>query len=169
MDLYFLRHGKAGNPQPIAEADARRPLTNEGRADLRAAAHGLRWLGIKPSAIYSSPLTRARETAAIIAEVLGCEVTETPLLAPGGDLRGATPLFSHHDDHAALFLVGHEPDLSGMIGQLISPSGAASVSMKKGACCYVELASGALRQPALDGEGTLMWLLTARQLGRLDR
>lgn len=169
MDLYFLRHGKAGNPQPTAEADARRPLTNEGRADLRAAAHGLRWLGIKPDAIYSSPLTRAQETAAIVAEMLGCDVTETPLLAPGGNLRSATSLFSQHDDTAALFLVGHEPDLSGMIGQLISPTGMASVSMKKGACCYVELATGALRQPALGGEGTLMWLLTARQLGRLDR
>lgn len=169
MDLYFLRHGKAGNPRSTAEADARRPLTDEGRDELRAAAHGLRWLGIKPDAMYSSPLTRAQETAAIVADVLGCPVTETPLLAPGGDLRRVAPLFSQHDDDAALFLVGHEPDLSGMIGQLISPASEASVSMKKGACCYIELATGALHQPALAGEGTLMWLLTAKQLGRLNR
>ncbi len=169
MDLYFLRHGKAGNPQSTAEADARRPLTGEGRAELRAAARGLLWLGIKPDAIYSSPLTRARETAAIVAEALACDVAETPLLAPGADLSRVASLFSRHDDDAAIFLVGHEPDLGDMIGQLISPARRASVSMKKGACCHVELATGALRQPALAGEGTLMWLLTSRHLGRLDR
>lgn len=169
MDLYFLRHGKAANPQPTTEADARRALTSEGRDELRAAAHGLRWLGIKPDAIYSSPLTRASETAAIVGGVLGCDVTETPLLASGSDLHRIAPLLSQHDDDAALFLVGHEPDLSAMIGRLISPASEASVTMKKGACCYVELATGALRQPALAGEGTLMWLLTAKHLGRLDR
>lgn len=169
MDLYFLRHGKAGNPQSTAEADTRRSLTGEGRDELRAAAHGLRWLSIKPDAIYTSPLIRARETAAIVADVLGRDITETPLLAPGGDLRRVAPLLSQHDDDATLFLVGHEPDLSSMIGQLITANGEANVSMKKGACCYVELATGALRQPALAGEGTLMWLLTAKQLARLDR
>lgn len=169
MDLYFLRHGKAGDPQPTAEADARRTLTGEGRAELRAAAHGLLWLGIKPDAIYSSPRARAQQTAAIVAEVLECAVTETPLLVPGADLSQVAPLFSQHDDDAAIFLVGHEPDLSDMIGRLISPARAANVSMKKGACCHVELATGALRQPALAGEGTLMWLLTSRHLGRLNR
>jgi phosphohistidine phosphatase len=169
MDLYFLRHGKAGNPLPSPEEDARRPLTSQGRDELRAAAHGLRWLGIKPDAIYSSPLKRASETAAIVAEVLGCDVTETPLLAPGTDLRGIVPLLSQHDDNAALFLVGHEPGLSGMVGQLISPTSKANVTLKKGACCYVELATGALNQPDLAGEGAVMWLMTAKHLGRLDR
>ncbi|MGZ3714659.1 MAG: phosphohistidine phosphatase SixA [Ktedonobacterales bacterium] len=169
MDLYFLRHGKAGNPLPSPEEDARRPLTSQGRDEVRAAAHGLRWLGIKPDAIYSSPLTRARETAAIVADVLGCDITETPLLAPGSDLQSITPLLSKHDDNAVLFLVGHEPALSGMVGQLISPTSEAHVSLKKGACCFVELATGALHQPRLAGEGTLMWLMTAKHLGRLGR
>ncbi|HEX8033158.1 MAG TPA: phosphohistidine phosphatase SixA [Ktedonobacterales bacterium] len=169
MNLYFLRHGKAGNPQPSPEEDARRPLTSQGRDEMRAAAHGLGWLGVKPDTIYSSPLKRAFETAAIVADVLGREVTETPLLAPGSDLRRIVPLLSQHDDNAALFLVGHEPNLSDMIGQLISPASKANVSLKKGACCYVELATGALHQPDLAGEGTVMWLMTAKHLGRLGR
>lgn len=169
MDLYFLRHGKAGNPLPDPEADMRRPLTDEGRAELRAAARGLRWLGIKPDTIYSSPLTRARETAAIIADALGRDVIETPLLAPGCDVDDIVPLLRQHNDDDAIFLVGHEPSLSEMIGQLISGADRAHVAMKKGACCSVDLATGALRQPKLAGEGTLNWLLTARHLGRLDR
>lgn len=65
--LILVRHGAVHNPQTIYYG--RRPrfhLSQTGLAQAQAAAHALRDLPV--TAIYSSPLLRARQTAACVAQ-----------------------------------------------------------------------------------------------------
>lgn len=70
VDFYFVRHGESeANRQRRIAGKENTPLTEMGR--LQAAATG-RWFTGKPiSAVFTSPLGRAAETAKIIATIAG--------------------------------------------------------------------------------------------------
>lgn len=69
--LFLIRHAESeGNRDGVFTATDEVPLTERGRAQARAAARWLRHHG-SPQHVVSSPFTRARETAAIIAEMIG--------------------------------------------------------------------------------------------------
>ncbi len=171
MRLYVMRHGRAASRADWTTSDEERPLTDEGRERSRAAARGLEALGVKPAAIITSPYERARETAAIVA-ALGIPLEQEAALGPGADLDALAAVLAAHADDAELLIVGHEPDLSTLVGELIGGNRGAGVEMKKGACACVNLPGRALRKAAgaaerLAGAGTLVWLLTAPQLALL--
>jgi phosphohistidine phosphatase len=153
--LYLLRHGLADWPDWDPARDDERPLTREGIAKLRAEGRALERLDLRLDAILSSPLARARETAAIVAERLGLEPILEPALAPGFDAKKLRLLLQRHAKADALLLVGHEPDLSGTIAEL---AGGARVALKKGGLARLDLAS--LQPPA----GTLAWLVPPKLL-----
>ncbi len=169
MRLYVMRHGRAASRADWTAPDAERPLTDEGRERSRAAARGLKALGVEPAAVVTSPYERARETAAIVATELGAPLEQEPALEPGADLDALAAVLAAHADDAELLIVGHEPDLSTLVGELIGGKRGAGVELKKGACACVNLPGRALRQAVgaadrLAGAGTLCWLLTAPQL-----
>lgn len=192
MRLYFLRHGQAGRPEEWPHPDAERPLTKRGIEESHAAARGMRWLDLKTELVLSSPLVRAHQTALITAEELHLEVTIAPALASGctlaefaGVLAEHLPVPHGHEGTmppdaepaeplpGAVMFVGHEPDFSTIIGALVGRRGQAAITLKKGALCRVDVESdvqGWRWSPAnLHGSGTLLWLLTARQLSRLGK
>lgn len=71
----FVRHGETDwNRLQLCVGQADRPLTDAGRAQ----AYGLadRVEGADVSIVYHSPLDRARSTALILAQALGCPTTE---------------------------------------------------------------------------------------------
>jgi len=75
FDLTFLRHGESvGNAENRWQGQFDFPLTDQGRAQVKALAE--RWLseGRTFDAVLSSPLSRAKESAEIIGEALGLEV-----------------------------------------------------------------------------------------------
>lgn len=73
MRLYLVRHGESeGNRQLLLYGRTDCPLTEEGRADARAAAEKLRGLDI--GRCYASPLSRAADTARACADALGLPV-----------------------------------------------------------------------------------------------
>lgn len=158
MDLYILRHGSAeerGVALPSHDRD--RALTPEGRKKTLRLARSLDVLGVSFDLILSSPYVRARETAGIVAQTLKAErrLVLTPHLTPGGDhrklveqLRGGT------DKLTSVLLVGHEPDLSGLISLLLTGERYPLVTMKKGALC--RLAVDTLRYGRC---ASLEWLL----------
>lgn len=173
MRLYLMRHARAASRADWTAPDAERPLTDEGRARTASAARGLAALAIAPAVAIASPFERTRETAAIVAAELGILLQLEATLQPGADLAALAALLAAHADHTDLLIVGHEPDLSTLIGALIAGKRGAGVEMKKGACACVDLPAGALRKAAeaperLAGAGTLCWLLTAPQLARLS-
>jgi phosphohistidine phosphatase SixA len=67
------------------EPDDLRPLTSAGRAAARGLGTRLAAEGVRPHAILSSPLLRARETAAEIARELGADPETDERLSPGTD------------------------------------------------------------------------------------
>lgn len=103
--VYLLRHGQSeANVQKLiasssAAAGEAYGLTDAGRAQVRASVTAVLAGGILPATcrVVSSPLLRARETAAIAAEVLGTTVRIDPRIAERG--FGAFELGS--DEHYA--------------------------------------------------------------------
>ena len=107
MRLFLVRHAEAAPGEP----DELRPLTAAGRAAARELATTL--AREHPAAVVSSPLLRARETAAAIADASGLEPETDDRLAPGAtpdDLRGA--IAGRGDTVVA---VGHQPDCSEIV------------------------------------------------------
>jgi len=164
MDLYILRHGKAGESSP-GPGDAGRRLTPEGKKEIRRAARFLRKKKIRFDLIATSPLARARETAAIVARVTGAR--EEPVswdeLAPGGDPDTVCYHAAQAGEDAAVLLVGHEPQLSGLVGRIITGGGEASVVLGKGSLAKIRNFSFE-RSPG----GELQWLLSAGQMAEMQ-
>lgn len=158
MELFFLRHGVAADYGPAGSGDAGRPLTREGIEKMTAAARGMHRLEIRLDLLLSSPLVRARETAALVGRALGVEVQIANDLVPGCGLSRLRALLATHSDAERIMVVGHEPDFSTLIGDLTG----ACVEMKKGALARVAL-------PAPDAQGTLLWLMTSRVLREAGR
>ena len=155
MDLYLLRHGDAQPPAGEAP-DSARQLTEVGRAKMREEAKGMKRLGLSPEVILTSPYARARETAEIVACALEVAAPiASPELACGCSLGDLSEALRSYASCASVMVVGHEPDLSTIICQLIS---GASVKMEKGGLARVTLAE------AVPGAGTLRWLLTPSHL-----
>ena len=151
--LYFLRHGLADWPG-WDKPDEERPLTPDGIERMKLEAKTIKRLKLAPDAILSSPLVRARQTADLVADRLGLPVKVSALLAPGFNLQKLEKLV-RDADAGTLLLVGHEPDFSTTISQLV---GGGRIVMKKGGLARVDITS----LDSLGGE--LVWLLASAVL-----
>ena len=140
MKLYFARHTSAAD---IAPSDVQRPLTRQGEDEARIVGKALAGLGIRPTRVFSSPLLRARQTAALIAGETGfagsVELIEE--LANGS----STPaLLKALPAGGELVLVGHMPSLADHVAKLTKQA-ASDVAFGKGSVACVE-------------SGRLVWL-----------
>ncbi len=153
MRVYFLRHGKAEDRETWRGRDADRPLTAEGEEELRRSAKRLSALDLGLDLIVTSPLVRALKTAEIVSDELGLvgRLVEDDRLAPGFDLRHLEQILAAHSSHGAVMVIGHEPDFSDTIAELI---GGGDLAMKKGGLARVDVTAPA------SGGGRLVWLLT---------
>jgi broad specificity phosphatase PhoE len=91
MHLLLIRHGESeGNTEMRLQGQGEYPLTERGLRQSRLVAERLRHLSL--AALYSSPINRARLTAAAIGEVAGLEVAELPGVREYdfGELSGMT-------------------------------------------------------------------------------
>ncbi len=80
---------------------------------MRKVVKGLREIAPAVDLLATSPLARARETAEIVADILGIsDIAEQPLLAPGADKHALIAWLRGHAAEATVAVVGHEPDLS---------------------------------------------------------
>ena len=163
MELYILRHAIAvERGTPGYKKDSDRPLTKEGEAKMRQIAEAMLGMELKFDLILSSPFIRARQTAQIVADELGEEVTFSESLTPGSN---AVELIREINDEKPqrLLLVGHEPDLSQLISVLISGGTENIIELKKGGLCKLSCEKLSFGRCA-----TLNWLLTPRQLRSLQ-
>ncbi len=125
MHLMLMRHAQAQTRQEAqVPYDADRPLTAAGRAEARRLGRFLHRHGLRPDPIVCSPFIRTQETAALIAAELGGQPSPMPLtlLAPGSGadelLRAA--LSYGRTEERWLLAVLHEPDVSHILGDLLS-------------------------------------------------
>jgi phosphohistidine phosphatase len=160
----FFRHGPAVPHGSPGIAEAERPLSPEGRKKTLLAAQGLRTLELGISAIFTSPLPRALQTAEILAEILGLSrpklldalLPNVPAKQLLSELRGLRT--------DTLLLVGHEPQLSAAVSLAVCGSVKGSIELKKAGLAFVEFHRISPRP-----EGTLLLLLgpgAQRRLGR---
>jgi len=104
MRLYLVRHAEAAGGEP----DDLRPLTADGRAAAKALGARLAAEGVRPGAILTSPLLRARETAAALGSELGCEPEADERLAPGATAELVRAAAAGRGE--PVLVVGHQPD-----------------------------------------------------------
>lgn len=148
MHLYFFRHGIA-EPADDHTPDHKRALTPEGIARTRRAARCLKALGIDPDRLYTSPLTRARQTAGILGQSLGVAVQVRREVGPGFNLTAVEGLIRDLGRDDEVLFVGHEPDFSQTIAALVG----GRVIMKKGGLARIDTVA---YQPLV---GQLVWLI----------
>jgi phosphohistidine phosphatase len=163
MNLFILRHGIAAEPDaPGIKMDAERPLVAKGEQRLRAAAAAMEKMELSFDAIISSPYLRAKQTAEIVARhfKLQKKLTFSDDLIPGGNPQALIQQINDLKPAPEnLLLVGHEPYLSRLIALLAAGIPTATIEMKKGGLCKLEVEELECGHCA-----TLAWLLTPRQM-----
>jgi phosphohistidine phosphatase len=164
VNVLIIRHGPAGDPEAW-EAEGRddrlRPLTPDGKKDMREAAFGLATLQPSVDLVASSPLVRAAQTAEIIASEYECKVVTVDALQPGEDPARTVEWLRDQPAEGTVALVGHEPHLSALVCYMLSGKTGGFIDLKKGGACLLQSKS------ASAGSSTLQWLLTRRELARL--
>ena len=109
MRIHLCRHAEALPGEP----DELRELTNAGRHGAKRLAEELARLDDPPRAVVTSPLVRARQTAAPVAAPLGCEVFVRDELRPGATAASLRSAVAGLDEPVAA--VCHQPDCSGIM------------------------------------------------------
>ncbi|HUK39210.1 MAG TPA: phosphohistidine phosphatase SixA [Methanomicrobiales archaeon] len=157
MDVLILRHGKAEKRGFEGKADGDRLLTPKGAKEIRGVAKWMVRAGISPEVIATSPLSRARETAEIVAEGIsyGGEVVLWDELGPGPDPGAVAERLAGLPDVSLVLLVGHEPQLSGLAARLAGAGAGARIALGKGGMVKIQG-----YDPASGISGELAWLLT---------
>ncbi|HVN77887.1 MAG TPA: phosphohistidine phosphatase SixA [Terriglobia bacterium] len=162
MRLYLVRHGIAEPPGDANNyQDFHRSLTPEGAKKMREVSSGMKGLEIDIDRVASSPLIRAKETAGIIAEVLG---TKDPVeywdeLIPGAPAQQTVARLQGCKNLESVALVGHQPHLGYLAALLIFGQDSISLDLKKGGICCIEVEQFPIRPPH-----PLVWLLPPKIL-----
>jgi phosphohistidine phosphatase len=151
IELYFLRHAHAGDPEAWTGDDAARPLSEKGEKQAERLGTFLAGVGFKPDAIVSSPKLRAAQTAEIVAKHLGIQISFDDRLAGAFEVETLETLLRDAGDPVRPVVVGHDPDFSDVLAEL---SGASQLPMPKGALARVDV-----ERPLRAGGGTLHWLV----------
>jgi phosphohistidine phosphatase len=162
VDIFILRHGEAGKTLPMGGLDAERPLTSGGRKEVEEVCRRLNDFGLKLDGIATSPLKRAKETAAIAGRAFNLEVQEWTELKPEANREDLVKKLSRIRHDSSLLLVGHEPFLSSFVAAAVGAGPGAKVLLKKSGLARVHLTSVT---PRMTGE--LRWLLSPRIIKRL--
>ena len=172
MELYLLRHGDAGRSRAIAagQDSGDLPLTIAGREEIALVARSVRMLNLKISAIVTSPLKRAVQTAKIIARVLAIEkrISIWNELLPEGDRSKLYNKLNQYTRESTILMIGHEPYLSNIMYDMIFQKNRvnhlARINLKKAGLARIRVIS---LTPNTTGE--LRWLLTPRILKSLAK
>jgi len=155
MRLYLVRHGIASERLGHGVTrDADRPLTDEGKEEMRVVARGLAKLNVKPDVVLASPLVRTRETAEILVEQFGCELKFTDTLAPGVTAANVWKSVARYPQAEQIFLVGHEPDMGMLVRDLVFAGLEFELPFKKGGVCRVDVSDLPPTSP-----GIIKWML----------
>jgi phosphohistidine phosphatase len=163
MDLLIVRHGVAEDKEAFAKtgkSDDERPLTDKGRKKMKRASRGLCTIVPQIGLLVSSPLTRARETAAFIAGVYDIDVAEiADVLRPEASFEAFVEWLRPHAGESPVCVVGHEPHLSELATWLMSGAKESRMELSKGGACLLTFDGAPMK-----GGATLSWLLTSKQL-----
>lgn len=159
MNLFILRHASAGTRRINPLLDARRPLDKEGKLHCLRLAHVLNAMKYSFDLVVSSPLKRSLQTAQLVSTEMGYEskIVISPALAPNATFADFQRLLRECTDYENVVVVGHNPNLTGFLTQLVGAelpsSGPPRIRLRKGTIARLSMQRG----PAM-----LQWLLDPR-------
>src|SRR5687767_6561181 len=121
LELYLVRHAIAADRGADYPDDSKRPLTNAGISRFRKEAKAMAALDVGIELIITSPLTRAKQTAEILAQALPARpsLTSSDSLAPAGTPASVFQELAKHMRKGKIALVGHEPNIGELAARLI--------------------------------------------------
>jgi phosphohistidine phosphatase len=166
MKLLVIRHGPAGDRaewEAEGRDDRQRPLTLDGKKEMGRVAKGLATLVSKIDRLATSPLERAVQTAEIVAAEYDCDIMTVEALTPGSDPDEVVKWLREQRGET-IAIVGHEPDLSALMGHLLSAKPVSFVTLKKSGTALLDF-----DQSPGPGKAKLEWLLVPRVLKQLAK
>jgi phosphohistidine phosphatase len=158
MRLYLVQHGEA----VPAEDDPDRPLSDKGRQDVQRLASLIARAGVGVRRVLHSPKPRARDTAVLLAQVLGPGgvVEETPQgLAPMDDPGILAGAIAGWEDDDQVMIVGHLPHMGRLLSRLVASDDEAQVAaFTPGSVACLERAG--------DGGWAIVWMAGPGLIGQ---
>jgi phosphohistidine phosphatase len=149
MNLFVLRHASAGVKRANPLLDLKRPLDKDGKGHCLQLAHVLNAMKISFDLVVSSPLKRSLQTAQLVATETGYEqnILISNALAPSASYAQFQRLLRECAAYENLLVVGHNPNISLFLGQLIGSggpdaAGTARIRLRKGSMARVSLQRG---------------------------
>ena len=157
MLLYLLRHADA---EILAASDHARRLTPKGEEQAQRVGKFCLREELEPSVILSSPVTRALQTAKLVARSLpDAEIIEVPWAACGMDSFVALRELEAYAKFSSVMLVGHQPDLGAMLCVLLGMTNVQSLRVRKALLSGVDVSRG-----LSPGQGVLEFFLPSRMM-----
>jgi phosphohistidine phosphatase len=157
MIVYFLRHASAGKKKALPSQDEKRPLDKDGVLQCHHIGRLLSALDVEVEVIVSSPLKRATQTAALVANEIGYEakIELDPAMRPTASFDNFRALLQKNMKRDAIMVVGHNPSITGFLSSVLSDGASDGlIDLKKGAVARVEMKGTRL--------GLLTWCITPR-------
>jgi phosphohistidine phosphatase len=161
MNLYILRHASAGTRRLNPILDLKRPLDKEGKRHCLHLAHVLNSMQLNFDLVVSSPLKRSLQTAQLVGTETGHEskILISNALSPTADFQQFQRLLRECEQYENLLVVGHNPNITSFVGQLLSPPhiqdelAGARFRLRKGTLARITLERN---------HATLQWMLDPR-------
>jgi len=167
MNLFLLRHASAGTSRTNPLIDRKRPLDKDGKRHCLQLATLLNAQKTSFDLVVSSPLKRSLQTAQFVATEMGYEaqVLQSEALAPAATFKDFQKLLHtiavEIPEKENILMVGHNPNLVGFLGALLTPSGTQvlpRIRLRKGSIAHVSIP----RVSASGGPATLQNLIDPR-------
>jgi len=165
MHCLLFRHGIAESPGKWGD-EFTRPLTQEGITKTQHAIEGLHRIGIQPTHLLCSPLTRTQQTAAILKDLLSVpnDIQTVPELVYDQSPRLLFSILQACPPHACVVCVGHEPHLGQTASLMVFGDHSNGLSVKKAGACLISFSAN-----VAVGKGRLEWWIPPAQLWTLRK
>ena len=166
MHCILFRHGIAESPNTWSGDEHSRPLTKEGVTKTEQAVEGLKRIGVEPTHLLCSPLTRTQQTAEIAKNILQIpsNIEITPELVYDQFPMLLFPILQSFPPEAVVMCVGHEPHLGQTAALMLFGNHSPSLSFKKAGSALI-----AFHKNAIIGQGILEWWIPPAQLRTLRK
>lgn len=167
MNLFLLRHASAGVRRMNPVLDVKRPLDKDGKRHSLQLAYLLNAMKQNFDLVVSSGLKRSLQTAQLVATETGYEskILISAALAPSATFEQFHRLVRECADYENVLMVGHNPNITAFLAQLIFGAPAGTVP---GQQPRIRLRKGSVAKLSLNrGPGTLQWLMEPRMVRSL--
>jgi phosphohistidine phosphatase len=136
-----MRHANAGEKRSDPVKDEKRPLDKDGVVQCRYVGALLSALDVQVDQIITSPLKRATQTASLIGNDLSFDgrLQISDSLRPSATYEDFRELVQACAKYEAIMVVGHNPNLTEFISQIVTNGGSRkSIELKKGGVARVD-------------------------------